>query len=169
MGISIGKIAGAVASIIPGGDIAKSALGLILKKAAKTAGIDDQKTEEIMKKANEIAEQDIELKKMLIAEREQERQFILEEEGRFLDKPPIAKLLSSIARPVIGLATFALLFIQILVRTIQFIFHVAVPLPISPELIEINKWVIAFYFVLRTGEKGWNEYTKRKNGNNNGN
>jgi len=61
------------------------------------------------------------------------------------------------------LATFALLFIQILVRTIQFIFHVAVPLPISPELIEINKWVISFYFILRTGEKGFDWYTKRKN------
>jgi len=156
-----------ITDLIPGGDLVKSALGLVIKNAAKKVGVAEDKTEEILKEANRIAAEDIEIKKMLIAERQQERDFILAEEGRFAEKPPIAQLLSSIVRPLIAMTFMGLLAIQILVRTIQFIFHAIIPLPIAPELIDVTKWCVAFYFVLRSGEKGFDWWTKRKNGSEN--
>lgn len=156
--MKIKKIVDVITDILPFGSIAKSiakgAGSLLLKKAAKKVGID---IEPVLAEAANLAENDFELKKLLIQEEKDVRKHDLEFFGKYADLDPKAKFWRAMVRPLLSFGLVGLFiltaFLQIIQQIFPRVFGLEFMIIISPDLIVMAKWVVGFWFVGRTVEK----------------
>lgn len=159
MALDLKSIFGMATDLLPGGTLVKSIVrgagALLLKKAGEKVGVKEDKIESILNQAQKLAEEDEDVKKALMQEEEARRQFELSFFGKAGDLSPKAQLWRAITRPLISFGLVGLFFVGIIIRYLQHIFGVpeAGLLPIPPEVVELTKWVVAFWFTSRGVEK----------------
>lgn len=160
MALKLQSLLGIASDLIPGGAVARSlaqgAGGYLLKKAASEAGVKPETIDLILVQAQKIAAQDEQIRKSLSEEEEMRRQFDLAFYGRVADLSPAAQLWRTITRPLLSMTMIGLLTIGILIQYgQQVIFGVDETdlLRIPVEVVELSKWVIAFWFTSRGVEK----------------
>lgn len=160
MTLNVKSIFGMAADLLPGGTLVRSIVrgagSLLLKKAAQTVGVEEKQIDSILSQAQKLAIEDEDLKKALLQEEEARRQFELAFYGRAADLSPRAQLWRTITRPLLSFGLVGLLTLGILIQYGQQIFTgVSGPelLEIPGEIVELSKWVVAFWFTSRGVEK----------------
>ncbi len=160
MPLSVKSIFGIASELLPGGTLARSIVrgagGLLLKKAAKEIGVEEKTIDSILIQAQKIADKDEEIRKALLREEDARRQFELAFYGRAADLSPRAQLWRAITRPVLSIALVGLFALGILIQYgQQLLFEFQNPdlLQIPKEVVELAKWVVAFWFTSRGIEK----------------
>lgn len=150
-----------VTDVIPLGTIAKTigkgAVALLTKKVSEVVGIPEKTVEDVFVEANKIAEQDIELKKMLIEDAKAERQHELDFFGQFAQLDIGSQKLRARVRPLLSFGLIGTFILVILLRItgqlFPYLFGLEFLLEIPPELVKVSYWVVGFWFGGRTVEK----------------
>jgi hypothetical protein len=159
MALDIKSIFGMATDLLPGGTLVKSIVrgagALLLKKAGEKVGVKEDKIESILNQAQKLAEEDEDVKKALLQEEEARRQFELSFFGKAGELSPKAQLWRAITRPILSLGLVGLLVLGIIIQYLQQIFGVpkAELLVIPGQVVELAKWVVAFWFTSRGVEK----------------
>lgn len=156
--MNIKKILGTVAEFLPFGSqvksILKGASSLLLKKAAKKVGID---IEPILKEAENLAENDHEIKMALIEEEKERREHELSFYGKFTDLDEGSRILRARVRPLLSFGFCGLFIVYgvafLCQQLFPLIFGWEFAINFPPELVTITKWVVGFWFGGRTVEK----------------
>lgn len=150
-------IIGTVADFIPGGGITKSIIkgagSLLLKKAASKVGVPESTIDVVLKESQSIAETDPEMQKILSEENQKQREFELAFYGKAADLSPKAQLWRAMTRPIISFGLVGLFVIGVLIQFGQQIFGSSYVLELPPQLLQLCKWVVAFWFSSRGIEK----------------
>lgn len=150
------KLVGGALDMIPGGSIVKSladgAASLLIRKAAGKVGISDEKVDELLDAGSAVAARDPEVQAQLAAEEQQRREFELDFYGRAADLSPKAQFWRAATRPIITFSLIGLFVIGTLTGYVQQVLETA-PLEIPPSVVELTKWVVAFWFSGRSAEK----------------
>ena len=160
MKLDVTSVFGLAADLLPGGSLLKSIVrgagSILLKRAAKTAGLEEKQIDSLLSQALKLADEDDELKRALRQEEEERRQFELAFFGRMADLEPRAQLLRAITRPILSLGLLGLFTLGILIQYGQQLI-VGIPgadcLAIPGALVELTKWVVAFWFTSKGVEK----------------
>jgi len=161
MGIKLKDIFNIVTDIIPLGTVVKT-LGkgvgsLLTKKVAKVVGIPEETVEQVLIETDKVAERDHEIRKMLLEDVKADRQHQIDFFGKFGDLDEGSQKLRSRMRPILTFAlvgTFDLFVIVIFIsQMFPYVFGFEIPPTMPPELTNIVKVIIAFWFGGRTVEK----------------
>lgn len=146
------------ADLLPGGTLVRSLVegagNLLLKKAAQTVGLADEQLDKVLDQARRLAADDAEIKDALQREEESRRQFELAYYGRAADLSPRAQWWRAVTRPLLSLGLVTLFALGVLIQYGQQIAGVEHNvLAIPSEVVELSKWVVAFWFTSRGVEK----------------
>lgn len=167
MGFNLKTLFNTAADLLPGGTLVKSIVqgagSLLLKKAGKKVGVKEEQIDSILRQAQKLADEDEEIKKAIREEEESRRQFELAFYGRAADLSPRAQLWRAITRPLISFGLVGLFVIGILIHYGQQLCGLPSNelLKIPGEVLQLTKWVIAFWFSSRGLEKILGAVNKR--------
>jgi hypothetical protein len=158
MSFNVQSVFRTAVDLLPGGTLVRSLVegagSLLIKKAAKTVGLKEEKIGEVLNEVRRLAADDEEIKRAIKQEEDSRREFELAFYGRAADLSPQAQLWRSITRPLLSLILVALFVLGVLIQYGQQVMgNGGNFLIIPPEVVELAKWVVAFWFTSRGVEK----------------
>ena len=149
-------VAGGLLSMIPGGSLVSSIIGgagkLLLGKAAAIAGIPGDTISKLSDAIVSVSNNDPEVQQAIAKEEEERRKFELEFFGRAADLSPKAQFWRAFTRPILTITLVGLFALGTITQMVQGVLGYT-PLTMTPELVELVKWVAAFWFTGRSVEK----------------
>jgi len=158
MGLNLTKIVSSAADLLPGGSIVRSIVEgaghLLIRKAASEIGIDDQQVDRVLSGVKRLSLEDAEIQAALQQEEEARREFELAFYGKASDLNPQAQFWRTITRPLLSFGLVGLFALGILIQYGQQLFMTSSEiLTIPPQVVELSKWVVGFWFTSRGVEK----------------
>ncbi len=158
MSFNVQSIFRTAVDLLPGGTLVRSLVegagSMLLKKAARAVGLGDDKIGEVLDEARRLATHDEEIKQAIRREEDARREFELAFFGRAADLSPRAQWWRAVTRPLLSLTLSALFVLGVLIQYGQQLAGSGgAVLVIPPEVVELTKWVVAFWFTSRGVEK----------------